>query len=307
METSKKSGKRKATGGVIVPVITPVDENENIDEQSYRAVIRRCLDAGVDGIFAGGSSGMGPLLSDSQWQRAMAIAHDEVGTDSVLLGGVIATSTRRALEQIAILERIGFPSMAVTPTYYISLCTEKEMLAHFGACRQATDMQMVVYNIPGCVHSSIPIETIEEMGMRRWTDLIKESSGDRDYFHKLLNRCQSLGIGVMQGNEPDIEWGLNLGAAGIVPVCGNYEPATFVAAVQLAANGEKQKLAEIQQRVNLIRDALLMGDKSWIAGIMYGVSTQGIGSGKPLLPLQELAPDEKTPIDKLEIAQLLPY
>ena len=111
----------------------------------------------------------------------------------------------------------------------------------------------------------------------------------------------------MQGNEPDIEWGLSIGAAGIVPVCANYEPQTFVTAVAAAGNGNKPLLAEAQQRASAIRDVLGVSRKNWISGIMYGVSTQGIGSGKPLLPLQELAPDEKAPIDKLEITQLLPY
>lgn len=300
MNRPKESEEKKATGGVIVPVITPVDENENVNEQAFRAVMRRCLDAGVEGIFVGGSSGMGPLLADSQWQRAMEIAWDEVGTDGILMGGVIATSTRRALEQIAILDRIGFPAMAVTPTFYISLSRESELLAHFGACRQVTDMQMVVYNIPGCVNCNIPVETIEEMTLRGWTDLIKESSGDREYFHQLLNICQEQGVGVMQGNEPDIEWGLSIGAAGIVPVCANYEPQTFVTAIAAAKRGDKHLLALAQQRASAIRDVLGVGRKNWISGIMYGMKTLGIGSGVPLLPLQGLTPDEKAPIDELE-------
>ena len=88
--------------GVIVPVITPVDQDEKVDEKAFRAVIKRCLDAGADGIFAGGSSGMGPLLTRSQWQRAMEIAKDQT-SGHILMGGVMATSTSRALEQIQVL------------------------------------------------------------------------------------------------------------------------------------------------------------------------------------------------------------
>ncbi len=304
MKGSEKDS-HKATGGVIVPVITPVDENENVDEQAFRAVIRRCLDAGVDSIFAGGSAGMGPLLVDSQWQRAMEIARDEVDPDqAVLMGGIIATSTRRALEQISVLDRLGFGTMVVTPSFYISLSKESEMLAHYGACRQATDMQMVTYNIPGCVGSSIPVELIEDMALRGWTDLIKESSGDREYFHQLLKVCRAQGVGVMQGNEPDIEWGLSLGAAGIVPVCANYEPHTFVTAVSAARQGDKHLLAMAQQRASAIRDVLGVGRRNWISGIMYGMKTLGIGSGIPLQPLQELTPDEKAPINELELADI---
>lgn len=292
---------KRNIGGVIVPVITPVDKNEDVDEKAYREVIRYCLNAGVDGIFAGGSSGMGPLLSDTEWRRVMEIARDEIGDGKILLGGVIATSTRRAVKQISFLESIGYRHAAVTPTFYITISSVDEMLSHFGACREATDMEMVVYNIPGCTNSSIPLGVMEKMASNGWMKAIKESSGDREYFSDLMKIACEYGLDVMQGNEPNIEWGLNLGAAGIVPVCGNYEPATFVAAVQSAANGEKRTLCHIQQRINLIRDALLMGDKNWIAGIMYGMKTLGIGSGIAVRPLQELSPEEKKLIDALEV------
>jgi hypothetical protein len=82
----------------LYPIITPIDASEAVDEKAFRANIRRCLDAGVDGIFAGGSAGMGPLLSDTQWRRAMEIAYDEVGDKKTLLGGAIATSTKGAVK-----------------------------------------------------------------------------------------------------------------------------------------------------------------------------------------------------------------
>ncbi|MBN1844641.1 MAG: dihydrodipicolinate synthase family protein [Sedimentisphaerales bacterium] len=305
MNNKNTKGRRaRATGGVIVPVITPVDENEHVDEKAFRAVIRRCLDAGVDGIFAGGSAGMGPLLTDDQWRRAMEIAADEVVDGHVLMGGVIATSTARALRQIRILDRIGFATMVVTPTFYLAPSRESELLAHFEACRQATDMQMVTYNIPGCTGISIPVETIGQMAVEGWTDLVKESSGDRDYFARVLAACRPHGVGVMQGNEPDIEWGLTQGAAGIVPVCANYEPQTYVCAFEAAQRQNPELLARAQRRASAIRDVLGVSRRNWIAGIMYGVSTLGIGSGKPILPLQGLTPAEKAPVDELEVIDI---
>lgn len=307
MNKPQDSCKKKAPGGVIVPVITPVDENENVDEKAYRAVIRRCLDAGVYGIFAGGSAGMGPLLSDAQWQRAMEIAQDEVRSDGVLMGGVIATSTRKALEQIAVLDRIGFSTMVVTPTFYITLRLDKEFMTHFDRCRQATDMDMVIYNIPSCTNSQIPVAVVAEMASRKWFSAIKESSGSRDYFKEMASIAEQHDISLFQGNEPDIEWGLSIGAAGVVPVCANYEPQTFVTACNAARQGDLKLLAKAQQRASAIREVLLLGQKNWISGIMYGVSSLGIGSGKPVLPLQELSAVEKAPIDKLKLVQLSPY
>jgi 4-hydroxy-tetrahydrodipicolinate synthase len=291
----------KKIKGVIVPVITPVDEKDCVDEKSFRAVIRRCLGAGVDGIFVGGSSGMGPLLADEQWQRAMEIAREEVGEKHSLLGGVIATSTARAVLRIRVLEQIGYRMIVVTPTFYITLVRENEMLSHFGACREATDMDMIVYNIPSCTGSNIPVKTILEMAGRGWTQICKESSGNRSYFSELLEKGRDLNLRVFQGYEPDIQWGLLLGVAGIVPVCANYEPQTFVAAWHAAQEGNIKLLSKAQERISSIRQILLLGNKNWISGIMYGVSTLGIGSGRPVLPLQELSSQAKQLIDRLKV------
>jgi 4-hydroxy-tetrahydrodipicolinate synthase len=281
-----------------------VDANDRVAEKAFRRVIRHCLEAGVDGIFAGGSAGMGPLLTEKQWRRAMEIARDEVGGRHVLMGGVIAPSTAIALERIRILDRIGYRMMVVTPTYYIALSRDAELLAHFGACRAATGMEMAIYNIPQCTGSPISLAAMRTMGRRGWSKLVKESSGDRKYFAQVLELGREYGLAVLQGNELDIEWSLRRGAAGIVPVCANYEPATYVTACRAARAGNAALLAAAQRRANALRDALVLGDKNWISGIMYGLHTLGIGSGRPVRPLQELTAAAKRPIARLKTVAL---
>jgi len=288
-------------GGVIVPIITPVDEEEQVDEKALRSLIRRCLASGVNGIFAGGSAGMGPLLVESQWRRLMEIARSEVDSDRTLLGGVIATSTGRALEQIRILDQLGFENMVVTPTFYITI-SQAEMMAHFIACRQATHMRMAIYNIPSCTGATIPLKVIEEMAEQGLIHLVKDSSGDREYFSRLLGICRENAIALLQGHEPDIEWALAKGAAGAVPVCANFEPGTFVDAFRVARSGDMQALAAAQRRISLVRD-ILVNRPNWISGIMYSMKLLGIGCGRPLKPLQELSPEEKTAINKLSGVQ----
>ncbi|HUW14991.1 MAG TPA: dihydrodipicolinate synthase family protein, partial [Anaerolineae bacterium] len=106
--------------GVIVPVITPVDEEDRVDEKAYRKGIRRLIDAGIHAIFVGGSAGEGPLLTEREWERMVRIARDEVDGQVHLLGGAIDTSTRKVREKVQILARMGYPYCVVTPTYYIS-------------------------------------------------------------------------------------------------------------------------------------------------------------------------------------------
>ena len=283
--------------GVIVPLLTPVDENERVDEPALRAQIRHCLEAGVDGIFVGGSAGMGPLLTDDQWVRLMEIARDEVDDPVPLLGGVMATSTGRAIERIKILDQAGFHHVVVTPTYYITPSRHEEFMAHFDGCRQATDMNMVVYNIPSCIGAEIPVSVIVEIVKLGWTRTIKESSGDRDYFSDVLHSTADFDTTVLQGWEIEIAWALSAGAKGFVPTCANCVPELFAALWRAHRAGDDVQRNEAQERIVAVREALILGDKNWIAGLMYGIKTLGIGRGNAVRPIADISDEEKKKVE----------
>ena len=242
---------------------------------------------------------MGPLLSEKEWVRCMEIAYEEVNNACVLLGGVITTSTRRAIEKIKILESIGYNKIAVTPTFYITLKSDDEIISHFGNCRQSTSMDIIGYNIPSCTGSSISPDAMEYMCKNNWISAIKESSGSKEYFEEILRIAKDNGINVLQGSEVDIAWALSLGASGIVPVCANYDPATYIAICDAAQKNDKKRMLELQDRIMQIRELALRQGDNWIAGIMYAVSSLGIGNGFPVLPIQPLSAQEMAKVDKL--------
>ena len=267
---------------------------------AFRKGIRRLIDAGVHAIFVGGSAGEGPLLTDGEWQRMVSIAHDEIAGGVNLLGGAIDTSTRRVLTKMRILSRLGYPYCVVTPTYYITLRDPDEYLRLFGECAEHADgMDIVAYNIPPCTGSAIPADIAIEMARRGWIRFVKESSGDFEYFCRLVTEGAEIGLKVLEGTEPHIAKSLPAGAVGIVPVCANYEPSTFVRAYQAACAGDESELARCQKRINYVRENLLLVGSSWIAGAKYGMATLGIGSGVPASPLQPLTEAQKRIVDTI--------
>jgi 4-hydroxy-tetrahydrodipicolinate synthase len=285
--------------GVIVPLLTPVDENECVDEPALRAQIRHCLEGGVNGIFVGGSAGMGPLLTDDQWVRLIEIARDEVDDPVPLLGGVMATSTGRAIERIKILDQAGFHHVVVTPTYYITPSRDEEFMAHFDGCRQATDMNMIVYNIPSCIGAAIPVRVIVEMVKRGWTQTIKESSGDSNYFSDVLDSTAELDPTILQGWELEIAWALSEGAKGFVPTCANCVPGLFAALWRAHRAGDDLQRSQAQERIVAVREALILGDKNWIAGLMYGLEVLGIGRGNAVRPIADISDEEKKIVESV--------
>lgn len=282
--------------GVIVPIITPVDSDDRVDESSFRKVIRHVIDGGVHGLFVGGSAGEGPLLTEKEWTRMMEIARDENGNRVSLLGGVMDTSTKRVKEKIKLSKQMGYEFFVVSPTFYISLSSPEEHFRLFSECIDANSgMEMVGYNIPQNTHSQIPVEVFHECAKRGWIRYCKDSSGDMEYFRRL----EGLGLKVFSGSEFDLTDKLLAGAAGVVNVCANYEPDTFVRAYYAAMKKDREALTKIQERVDFLRLSLCLGGPCWLSGIKYAMSTLGIGSGKPVSPLQPAPEKQKKIIDEI--------
>jgi 4-hydroxy-tetrahydrodipicolinate synthase len=283
--------------GVVVPAITPVDDEDRVDEAGFRRGLRRLVDAGVQAIFVGGSAGEGPLLADREWERMVTIARDEVKGAVNLLGGAIDTSTRRVRTKMRILRQVGYPYCVITPTYYITLRHPDEYLRLFGECAEHADgMEIVAYNIPSCVGSVIPAEILIEGARRGYFHYLKESSGDFDYFQRLVDEGAEVGLRVLEGEEPHIAKGLLAGAVGIVPVCANFEPATYIAAYRAGLARDEAALVKLQERIIEVRRQLLFVGPLWIAGIKYAMSLLGIGLGVPVSPLQPLTAEEKAKV-----------
>ena len=286
--------------GVVVPVITPINDREDVDEAAFRKILRRLIDAGVNGIFVGGSAGEGPLLVDAQWRRMAEIACDEVGGAIPLLGGAQEMSTRRVCDKVKILREIGYRHFVVTPTFYITVKTADEHLRLFGQAKEAgKDMEMIPYNIPQCTASAIALETMCEMAKRGWVRNCKESSGDWAYLKELIRRGKDVGLTVLAGDEPTSGDALLAGAGGIVPVCANYEPGLFLRLYAAGTRGDRSELAGLMRRMEALREGLLLSGPCWLTGIKYALSALGMGSGQPLSPLEPVDAKRKAQIDAL--------
>jgi len=286
--------------GVIVPLITPVDDQDRVDEAAFRKAIRFVIDAGVQGLFCGGSAGEGPLLTMREWTRMVEIAFDECGGRVDLLGGAIETSTARVMEKIGILAGIGYTNVVVAPTFYLTVKSFGEHLRLFGAAKEALgSRELIAYNIPSCTNSEIAVDTFVEMARRGWIRYCKESSGNLPYFKSLVAAGKEVGLKAFMGDEVAISEGLRGGACGIVPVCANYEPTTFIKAYEAGVRGDAAELAKQQARIMHIRERLCLGGISWVAGVKYASASLGIGSGKPVSPLEPAGAAQRKSIDDL--------
>ena len=83
--------------GIIPPIITPVDEHENVDEKAYRALLEHCIEGGLHGILVCGTNGETMALTQRERNKAIKITIDQVAGRIPVMAGCMDTSTRRVI------------------------------------------------------------------------------------------------------------------------------------------------------------------------------------------------------------------
>jgi len=260
--------------GIIVPLLTPLTSGDNVDKPALRALIRHCLDGGVDGLFVGGTAGLGPLLTERAWRDLMETAMDEVGEPDRLQAGAIAPATGQVLEKLKILEDIGYRWFVATPPFYLPPRSIEDHRRHFSILAESTSMKMIIYNIPACTGAAVPEEVLLEFSSQGISTDCKDSSGDTARFEGLCERGVEAGLGMYMGLKPDFARLKQIGARGCVPVPANVLPGLF-------AEAWKSPGKEIQARIDRVWDVFVQGT-DFLSASVYALSRMGIGSGRPL-------------------------
>lgn len=277
---------KAALEGIIPPLPTPFTEDGEIDAEALRRMAGHLRAGGVDAVFVAGTAGLAPLLTERQYGRLMELALECFREGPPLVAGVIECSTPRALERIHLLESLGYRRFVLTSTFYLPPSGQRQALRHFGRCAEATELEMIVYNIPSCTGIHIAVETVEEMARRGWTRTVKDSSNDAAHFGKLCALGRDAGLAIFQGLRPVMSELAALGAAGCVPVPGNIRPSIFAEAWKAARNGDAERVRTLQVSIDLLWETLVApGD--FLTGTLYALARERL--------MQELLPEPLEP------------
>jgi 4-hydroxy-tetrahydrodipicolinate synthase len=280
--------------GIVPPVLTPFTPTGEVDTSSLGALAEHLIEAGVNGLFACGSSAEIALLDDAQRE------HTAAGRVPVV-AGAIDSGTRRTIAHAKRAADLGVAAVVVTAPYYVDT-HDDEVLAHFRTVASAVDVPVIAYDIPSTVHRSLPADVTIELAREGAIIGIKDSSGNVINFRRVLVETEGLDFSVLMGNEPLVETALFLGAHGAVPSLANVEPAGFVGIYRAAQRGDWATVKREQTRLNRLRDITTIPDLTRIGGfaalvgsmksvlVDEGVIASSVGA-TPFLPLTD---DERT-------------
>lgn len=239
--------------GVIPPLCTPRGADGGIDRASLVRLCGRLIDAGVSGLFVGGSTGETALLDDATRLEALDIVVEAAAGRVPVLFGVIETGTLRALDRARPAVDHGAAAIVATVPFYVAP-HQSEILGHFAYLRARLDVPVVAYDIPSATH--VRIEPATSVAVAKEGDAIalKDSSGDLAGLRSIVDATRDLPFQVLSGSETLADVALFSGADGLVPGLGNVDPAGYVRLYRAARAGDTATAATEQRRL-----AALMG------------------------------------------------
>jgi 4-hydroxy-tetrahydrodipicolinate synthase len=286
--------------GVIPPIVTPLDDDGAVDAASLEAVVERQLAAGVDGLFALGSSGEGAYLRDEDRRIVVDVVVGATAGAVPVLAGAVDTTANRVVDQIRRLEGTGVAGVVVTAPFYANV-TPRETLAHFRAVASASSLPVLAYDIPGNVGRKLEAQTAIELLAEGTVVGLKDSSGDTAQFLQVL---EALGpdrrVSILTGADTGALAALDAGADGVVPGIGNVDPRLFVELVRAVAVGDRATAEELQERISALTEVFRIGERHGIgrhASELGGMKTAlqlagviaGAGVSIPMSPYPEAA------------------
>lgn len=263
--------------GIVPPVVTPLTESGEIDVPSLHRLIDHLIDGGVHALFALGSSGEAVYFTNAQ--RAQILTEIVSYTDGrvPVYGGVIDMQANRVIENIRNAEKAGVDAVVATAPFY-SICSQEDIENNFRALRESTELPILAYDIPVCVHYKLDPAMLVKLGTEGVLQGVKDSSGDDVSFRRLclMNKEAGHPLTLLTGHELVVDGALLSGADGCVPGLGNVDPAGYVRLWNDYTSGDWKAMQKEQDRLAQLFDIVFS-----VQG-KVGVSA-GIGAFKTAL------------------------
>jgi len=221
--------------GVWVPLVTPFRDGQ-VDLESYRRLIEQYLARGVAGLFPLGTTGEAPTLDEEETDAVVAATVETVADRIPVFVGIGGNATRKVIRTIDRLARFRFPGIVSVCPYY-NRPTQDGLLQHFAALSDATDRQLLIYNIPYRTSVNLCNDTLLRLAERRNIVGVKDSSGSLAQSLELLAR-RPTGFSVLTGEDPLFFTMICNGADGGILAAAHLATERFVEIARLVASND---------------------------------------------------------------------
>ena len=274
-------------GRLITAMVTPFDEDLNIDFNRLENLIEHLITTGTDTLLVTGTTGESPTLSDEEKLQLFKTSKEISGGRAKIMAGTGSNSTKHSIELSQKAEKIGVDGLLLVSPYY-NKPTQEGLYQHFKAIAENIDIPVVLYNVPGRTGVTLEPETIAHLAQIKNIVGVKEAGGNLDKTSR--TRVFAPDLTVYSGDDSLTLPMLAIGAKGVISVASHIVGSEIKEMIMSFENGDIKRAEEIHLKLFDIFKALFVITNP--IPVKAALNMVGIPVGGLRLPL--VSADEKT-------------
>ena len=272
--------------GMATAMVTPMHADGSVDFEALGRFIDFQLASGINALVAVGTSGESATLEPSEQKEVIRFTVERVAGRVPVIAGTGTNNTAHVLENTKNACQVGASAVLVVTPYY-NKATQSGLIAHFTAIADASDVPVILYNVPGRTGCNLLPKTVAVLAEHPNIAAIKEATG---------NMAQMVELRALCGDKLDIYSGedaltvpmMAMGGKGTISVLSNVVPREAVAMTDAALAGNFQEAARLQCKLLKLTNALF----SQVNPIPVKAAVSAMGFGEehlrlPLTPMEE--------------------
>ena len=274
--------------GIGTAIVTPMTE-KGVDYAAMERLVQRQLDANIDALIVCATTGEAPTLADDEHIETVRFVANLAKGKTKIVAGTGSNYTDHAVEMSIKARDVGADALLCVSPYY-NKCTQQGLYESYTKIANATELPMIVYNVPGRTGVNIKPATYERLADHPRIVGIKEANGDIGSVVDTMARCGHK-IDMYSGNDDQIVPIMSMGGIGCISVISNLLPAETKQICQKWFDGDPAGAAALQMKYKPLIDALFSEVNP--IPIKAALHALGLCSDYARLPLTPMSEDAR--------------
>ena len=270
--------------GIIPAMVTPLTEDQELDEGGLRRFVNYLIEGGVHGLFPMGSQGEFYAFTPEEKYRVWQVVVEEAAGRVPVYAGTGAITTRQVMELNTLAEKTGVDGLSVLTPFFISP-SEEELAYHYLTIADAARVPVLLYSNPGRTGVKLPIGLIARLAEHPNIVGIKDSGGDLTHTIEIIGRTGQ-NFAVLMGRDSLIYAGLHHGIKGAIAATASVVPALVVEIYEAFQAGDRAAALAAQEKLMPLRSAFSLG--TFPVVVKDALAMMGIPAGPARSPLSSL-------------------
>ncbi|MBP5855878.1 4-hydroxy-tetrahydrodipicolinate synthase [Marivibrio halodurans] len=280
--------------GSMTALITPMDEEGNVDEAAFQKFVEWQIEEGTEAVIPTGTTGESPTLSHAEHCRVVELCIEVAKGKAPVIAGTGSNSTREAIWLTEHAKTAGADAALIVTPYY-NKPTQEGLYQHYKAIAEAVDIPIIIYNIPGRSVIDMSVETMARLA-RDFDTIVGVKDATNDLTRPLKTRV-AIGPGFSQlsGEDATIGAFLGQGGHGCISVTSNVAPNLCSRLHNAWRQNDMETYVEIRDKLLPLHTALFC--ESSPGPVKYAAELLGKATRRTRLPLTEIADASKRQVE----------